>query len=382
MTTPPGITSLRNPTDLRDPRSFDHVGRDVGASSLVSGEVLAQLARDDERIVCGTADIQFVTHLAEFRLEHPERMFQFGIAERTMVGAAAGMAACGYRPYVSTFACFLGLLAYENIRTDLAYPNLPARLLATHAGISMGFFGTSHHATEDISAMRSIANLTVLSPCDGPSYAALLRATVEHPGPIYFRLGRGRDERVHHGALAGFRPGPPVPVHQGGERLVIVATGATVAPSVQAARALAGELGEEVATVLDAHTLKPFDAETVAAAVGEETRVLVVEEHNVEGGLGTIVREALDERGIHNPLYKHGLHDEYAIVGPPMHLYAYYGLDAAGIAVVARRLLDRREPPAAGERLWTDADRERTLREIQGRRQDRTPPAATKGLAG
>jgi transketolase len=366
-----GIRSLRNPTDLRDPRSFDHVGRDAGGSSLVSGEVLAEIGRGDERIVCGSADIEYVTHLAEFRLEHPDRVFQFGIAERTMVGAAAGMATFGYIPYVSTFASFLGLLAYENIRTDLAYPNLPVRLLATHSGISMGFFGTSHHATEDIAATRAIANLTVLSPCDGPSYAALLKATVERPGPIYFRLGRGRDPVVHDGDLSGFAPGDPTPVHRGGDALLILSTGAMVAPSVAAAGALAGELGGEVATVLDVHTLKPFGGAAVAAAVAAGTRVLVVEEHNVEGGLGSIVREELAAHGISAPLYKHGLRDEFAITGPPAHLYSYYGLDADGIATVGRRLLERDAAPAAGEALWTERDRERVLGEIVASRSRR-----------
>lgn len=352
-----GIRSLRNPTDLRDPRSFDHVGRDAGASSLISGEVLAELGCTDERIVCGTADIEYVTHLAEFRLVHPERIFQYGIAERTMVGAAAGMATFGFIPYVSTFASFLGLLAYEHIRTDLAYPNLPVRLLATHSGISMGFFGTSHHATEDIAATRAIADLTVLSPCDGPSYAALLRSTVDLPGPIYFRLGRGRDPVVHDGDLSGFAPGDPTLVHRGGEQLLIVATGAMVAPSVAAAGLLAEEIGHGVSTVLDAHTLKPFAGDAVAERVAPGTRVLVVEEHNIEGGLGSIVQESLAERGVHAPLYKHGLRDEFAVTGPPAHLYSYYGLDPTGIATVGRRLLELGDRPAPTAPLWADSDR-------------------------
>jgi transketolase len=363
-TRPADIRALRNPTDLRDPRSFDHVGRDIGASSLVSGAVLAEIGREDERIVCGTADIEYVTHLAEFRLEHPERVFQFGIAERTMVGAAAGMATFGYIPYVSTFASFLGILAYENIRTDLAYPGLPVRLLATHSGISMGFFGSSHHATEDIAALRAVAGLTVLSPSDGPSYGALLRATVDHPGPIYFRLGRGRDPDLHTGDMTGFGPGDPTPLRTGSGRLLIVSTGSMVAPCVAAAEALAEELGEDVATVLDAHTLKPFGGDAVAAAVGPDTRVLVVEEHNVEGGLGSIVREALAERGVDAPLYNHGLHDEFSVTGPPAHLYAYYGLDRDGIATVAKRLLERDGRPGPGELLWERADREAAARAV------------------
>jgi transketolase len=365
------IRELRRKTDLVDPRSFDHVGRDAGAGRLISGDILAELARNDDRIVCGTADLQFVTHLAEFRLQYPERMFQFGISERTMVGAAAGMASVGYVPYISTFACFLGILAYENIKTDLAYPSMPVRLLATHAGISMGFFGTSHHATEDISAMRSIANLMVVSPCDGPSFAALLRATVDHPGPIYFRLGRGREEAVHAEGAPEICSGAPVEVRSGGTRILAVATGAMVAPCAQAADLVAEKLGERMVSVFDANVLKPFRPESLLAAIDEETRILVVEEHNTEGGLGTIVQEALAQHGVHNPVYKHGLHDEYSIVGPPLHLYAYYGLDSSGIASVMERLALRTSRPSACERLWNDDDRQQALDEIVTRRLER-----------
>ena len=362
------IRSLRHQVELLDPRSFDHVGRDAGASSLISGSVLAELARTDPRIVCGTADIQFVTHLAEFRLEHPDRLFQYGISERTMLGAAAGMAASGLIPYVSTFAAFLGILGYENIRTDIAYPNLPVRLLATHTGISMGFFGTSHHATEDISALRAVANLMILSPSDGPSYAALLKSTVDHKGPIYFRLGRGRDRDLYGAEVEGLAPGQPIPVRGGTANVVILSTGALVAPSVDAADELNGRLGTGAVAVYDVHTLKPLDLDNVLEALGDDTVVLVVEEHNVEGGLGTMVVEHLAQRGVTNPVHKHGLQDEYVIVGPPAHLYTYYGLDAAGIATVAERLSSSGAGLPRTVPVWTPEDRARALDQVRARK--------------
>ena len=379
MSTTRTIRDLRRTTDLQDKRSFDHIGRDAGASSLITGETLAEIGGTNSKIVCGTADIQFVTHLAEFRLKFPERFFQFGISERNMIGAAAGLAASGFIPYVATFACFLGGLGYENIRTDLAYTKLPVRLLATHAGVAMGFFGTSHHATEDIAALRAVANLMILSPSDGPSLAALLKATVDHQGPIYFRLGRGRDVAVHPTPAFITGPGEPIIVNQGGGDVLIVSTGSMVAPSIMAAKALATKAGREVATVFDVHTIKPFYADTIAAAVETGTKVLVVEEHNVEGGLGTIVTEALLDRGLSPWLYKHGFYDEFSIVGPPQHLYRYYGLDAEGIATVAARLGDAGARPQARS-LWTVADRQAALLSVHDRRQDRSP-SATKGAA-
>lgn len=349
---PPGL--MRNPTDLRSARSFDHVGRDAGSEGLIAGAVLADLADDDERIVAACADLKYVTRMSLFEARHPARFFQFGIAERNMLTAAAGMASCGLIPYVATFACFSGILGYEAIRTDHAYPNLPVRVIATHAGIGMGFFGTSHHATEDIAALRAVAGLTILSPADSAGTESLLRSTVELPGPIYFRLGRGRDRRVYDAPPDSYGPGAPPRVAREGSELLLVSTGTMVGECMEAARRLADD--GIVPTVLDVHTLKPFDAESVALQAGRHRVVITVEEHNVEGGLGTLVREAVAEAGLTVPVRKHGLRDEFALIGPPTHLYSHYGLDPAGIATVVSRALN--DPGAS---LWTGDDRQRVL---------------------
>lgn len=357
---------MRNRTDLRDPGSFDHVGRDKG-SQFVAGRVLADLADHDQRIVAGAADLTYVTQMTQFRERHPQRYLQFGISERHMFSAAAGLATCGLLPYMATFASFSGILAFENIRTDLAYPNLPVRVLATHAGIAMGFFGTSHHATEDIAALRAVAGLTVVSPADPNSTEALLRATADLPGPVYFRLGRGREGEVYGALPEDFALGAPQPVRQGRD-LLLVSTGAMVSRCVQAAGLLAA--GGVSATVLDVHTLKPFPAGAVAAHAERHPAVVAVEEHSTEGGLGTMVTEALAERGLRLPVYKHGLRDEFGIVGPPTHLYRYYGLDAEGVAEVGRRLLDLSDGWFArgGAALWTGRDKARVLEQSRTRR--------------
>src|SRR5699024_4565608 len=124
----------------------------------------------------------------------PDRFVQFGISEQHMVSAPAGMATTGVTPFVATFASFIRLLCCEQIRMDVAYTKLPVRLIGHHTGIAMGFYGTSHHATEDISTMRAIAGLTVVSPADGPQLRAAIRASAHWPEPIYFRTSRGRDE--------------------------------------------------------------------------------------------------------------------------------------------------------------------------------------------
>ncbi len=343
----------RPQADLRDASSFDHVGRDAGAN-FAAGETLADLADTDGRIVVGCADLTYVTRLAVFGARHPERLFYYGISERNMLGAAAGLATTGLIPYVCTFASFSAILGYENIRTDHAYPCLPVRILATHAGISMGFFGTSHHATEDLAALRAVAGLRIVSPCDPNSTRALIRATVDDPGPVYFRVGRGRESTVYPGEPA-FMP-MQASILREGKDLLIVATGLMVQEALGAADVLAG-LGV-TATVADVHTIKPFPGEHLAGLAAVHSRVVTVEEHTVEGGLGTMTVEALAAHGVATPLFKHGLRDEYALVGPPTRLYRYYGLDPAGIAIVGERLLGRRaSPPLVAESLWTADDR-------------------------
>jgi len=357
---------MTEPT-LRDPRSMSGDGyRHLQGGLVTFGRGLADLADHDERIVVGSADLTVSTLLTEFTARHPNRSFQFGISERNMVSAAAGLASTGLRPYVSTFAAFASLMCLEQIRTDLAYPNMPVRIVATHAGLALGFLSTSHHATEDLAALRGIANLTVLSPSDGATAVALAEATVDWPTPIYFRLGRGRDEGTYAAVPAGYGPGAPF-VARTGSDLLIVATGIMVKRSLEAADALRGH--GIAAEVVDVHTIKPFPAAALADIAASHVAVLTVEEHNVEGGLGSLVAEALFRAGVSIPLYTHGLHDEFAIIGPPNHQYRYYGLDPEGIDIVARRLLEYRagKQRRSPDMLWFEADRNRVLQESGGK---------------
>jgi len=360
---------MRRAADLRDPASFDHVGRDKGAH-FIAGDVLAELADTDPRIVCGTADLKYVTQLAGFAGRHPDRFFEFGISERNMLSAAAGLATIGFLPYVSTFACFSGILGFEIIRTDHAYPGLPVRILATHAGISMGFFGTSHHATEDISALRAVAGLTIVSPSDRHSVEALVRGTVEVPGPVYFRMSRGQEDDLYTAIPDGYLQQSPYLVRDGRDA-ALVSTGVMVRECALAAEALAADYGISVA-VLDVHTLKPFPAARIAEMLAGIPVIVTVEEHNVDGGLGSMVAEALAEAGSAGRVRKHGLLDEFAIVGPPTHLYAYYGLDASGIATVLGRAAGivpgAGEPSGGAAQLWAPSDRAGVLSRYRARR--------------
>jgi transketolase len=239
---------------------------------------------------------------------------------------------------VATFAPFVGLLAGEHIRTDLAYPGLPVRVIAHHAGIAIGFYGTSHHATEDLGLMRSIAGLTVVCPCDATATEAALRQTADLPGPVYFRVGRGRDVPVYDATEARWTFGEATVLREGGD-LTIVANGVTVSAALEAAAVLGAD-GIE-ASVIDAHTVRPFDGATIAEHAGRSKRLLVAEEHNVVGGVASACAEALVEHGLADVrMARIGMPaDEYSLIGPPTHLYRHYGMDAAGIEDKARELL-------------------------------------------
>jgi transketolase len=288
---------------------------------------LIELVEQGHPVVAGTADLQYSNGLAGFAQRFPERFTQFGISEQNMVSAAAGMATTGVIPYVATFASFLALLCCEQIRMDVAYCKLPVRLIGHHTGISLGFYGTSHHATEDIAIMRSIANLAVVSTADGPSLAAALKATVDYPLPIYFRIARGHDPVVYENGV-DFQLGKAI-VHGIGTEVSIIACGTPVAAAKQAVEALRAE-GRSVG-LIDMHTIKPLDEDAIVEASARSKVILTVEEHNVLGGLGGAVAEVLAERGKGARLVRHGIYDEYSLIAPPTHLYRHYRLDAAGI---------------------------------------------------
>lgn len=303
--------------------------------SLVAGEELADMADERDDILVMTADLMTSNRTGDFAARHPARFVNVGIAEQNMVSMAAGLATCGFVPYVSTFASFASLLCAEQLRTDLAYPGLKVRVLAHHAGISMGFYGTSHHAVEDIAITRSIAGMTVATAADAAATRALLRATVDHDGPVYLRLGRGREKPVY-AEPPSVELGRFLTVREGTDATVI-ATGIGVHAAAEAADRLA-EDGLRL-RVLDAIFVKPLDRDAVLAAARESGGILVVEEHNVLGGLGGAVAEVLALAGVGTRVRFHGIQDEYALIAPPTHLYRHYGFTADGIASRVRELL-------------------------------------------
>lgn len=322
---------------LKDPQSSQGISV-ASVPAFVAGAELADLADTDERIVVLTADLAHANRTIDFAQRHPDRFFGMGVAEQNMISVAAGMASAGLIPYAATFAAYVALLACEQIRTDCAYTGMPVRVLGHHSGMSLGFYGTSHHSLEDLAIMRSIADLTVVCAADASQLRSILRASLDHPGPMYIRLGRGRDPQVYPEPPAGFTIGRAIRLREGSD-ITLIATGSQVHASVAAADALAA--AGISARVVDMHTIKPFDAAEAVAAARETGAVLTVEEHNVTGGLGAAVAEALADAGAATRFRRLGVPDEHVLLGPPAALYAHYQLDAPGVEAVARDLLAR-----------------------------------------
>jgi transketolase len=321
---------------LADDATWD-MATSLGLSpQLTTGAVLIELVEAGHDIVVCTADLGRPTQVINFGRKYPDRYFNFGIAERNMIGAAAGLATTGHLPVLSNYSFFLALMGVENIRNDICYPGLNVRMIGTHSGIAMGFYGTSHHCNEDIGALRAIAGLTLMAPCDGQAISAALRATIAHPGPIYFRVGRGREKPVYD-QPPDWRIGGSNTLREG-RHATVLAIGNLVAASLEAAALLKDE-GIELG-VVDMYSITPIDRDPIRRAARQGV-VITAEEHNVSSGFGSAVAEVIAEQGLGARLVRIGMPDQYSLLGPPTHLYKHYGLDADGVAAAVRRALEK-----------------------------------------
>ncbi|HEY7199292.1 MAG TPA: transketolase C-terminal domain-containing protein [Candidatus Dormibacteraeota bacterium] len=303
------------------------------ARPKVLGRELLRLVEERDDVVVLSADMGAA--VSEVRDRHPGRYFELGIAETNTVSVAAGMAACGLVPYVVSMGPFGAIKCAEQLRADVTYTRLPVRFVARLSGLAMGFFGTSHHAVEDIAIARSLTNLTVVAPCDERSTAALLRSTIDHDGPVFYRVSEGVEHEVY-GEEPVIERGRFVTV-RGGTDATVIATGVGVGAALGAARLL--ELEDISVEVLDAAYLKPLDEEEILRAAGTTGAILTVEEHSVVGGLGAAVAEVLGRYGAPARLRVHGLPDEDLDVALPAVLLERYRLTPAGVADEVRELL-------------------------------------------
>jgi transketolase len=305
------------------------------ATREVYGKVLVSLSETNKNIVVLTADLMRSNKTGDFARAYPKRFFNFGIAEQNMMAAAAGLAVSGKIPFVTTFAVFASLRCCEQVRTDIAYPKLNVRIISTHSGLSMGNGGTTHHSTEDIAIMRSMANMTVIVPADANECAKALIESIEYPGPVYMRLGRGAEPIVYKTDY-DFKIGRAVTVMDGKD-VTIIACGITVMAAIKAARRLTQE-GINT-RIIDMHTIKPLDTGIVIKAAKETGIIITAEEHNIIGGLGGAVAETLADAGLGIKFKRLGLPDIYSVIGAPDDLYERYGIDQNGIYNAVKSLI-------------------------------------------
>jgi transketolase len=309
---------------------------------LVFGETLMELGAENDRIVVLDADVSSSTQTKHFAAKFPDRFFNFGIAEANMVSAAAGLASCGYVPFVSTFALFLSLRAGDQMRAQIAYPSLNVKLIGGYAGLSDFADGASHQSVEDIAIMRAVPNVTIVSPCDLGETRMAVRAIAAHDGPVFLRISRDVVSDLF-GEDHPFEIGRGVVVREGTD-VAIVATGPVLRLALQAAERLADD-GVET-RVIDMHTIKPLDCELIARAAEEIGAIVTVEEHNVFGGLGSAVCETVCSY-VPVPVVRVGIPDRFGESGPYPEILQRAGLDvehvadAAGKAIEMKKSLER-----------------------------------------
>ena len=306
------------------------------ATRAAYGEALTALAEAYPELVVLDADLSGSTMSAGFAKAHPDRFYNMGIAEADMMGVAAGLAACGKRPFASSFAMFAAGRAWEQVRNSIAYPRLNVKVVGSHGGLSVGEDGATHQCIEDYAIMRAIPGMMVVSPCDGPEMTQAVKALLDYDGPAYLRLGRLAVECVTD-TVPGyqFQLGKGVTLRDGTD-VTVIATGMMVQMALKAADALAGE-GISV-RVLDMHTIKPLDEALVLQAARETGAIVTSEEHNIVGGLGSAVAEYLSGT-CPVPVVRHGVADVFGRSGKAKLVLEHFGLSPAGIAEKVRQAL-------------------------------------------
>lgn len=301
------------------------------ATRMAYGQALCDLGDKYDFIVMD-ADLSGSTQTGMFAKKFPDRFFNCGIAEQNMLSVAAGIATTGKPVFVSSFAMFAVGRAYEQIRNSVCYPNLNVKICASHAGVTVGEDGATHQYCEDLSVLRTVPHLTVVSPADSVEAYAAMEAVLKHDGPVYVRLGRYAVPTVFDKESYNFELGKAVPLCEGDDA-VVFATGIMVAAALEAKEILAAE-GINI-SVVNVHTIKPIDKETVIKYAKKTGKVVTAEEQTVVGGLGGAVAEVLSENAP-TLMRRVGLNDRFGRSAPAGELLERYNLNAAGIVAAVK----------------------------------------------
>lgn len=301
------------------------------------GKALVELGKTNPDVVVLSADVSNSDHSYMFEEVFPDRFFNVGIAEQSLVDVAVGLAYSGLIPFANTFAFLFATRALEMVRTHICYGQANVKLMGAYAGLSDSFDGPTHHSVTDVAIMRSLPNMTIVIPSDPLGVAKLLPQVAAWPGPVFFRLNRNEvpvlfddsyDPKI--GQAITLRPGDDV---------TLICAGLMVSRCLDAADVLAGE--GITARVLEVHTIKPLDHDSILQAARETGALVTVEEHSIVGGLGGAVTEAVTD-ACPVPVKRVGLADRFAETGPYFEMLDRYGMSVADIAAAARRALAAR----------------------------------------
>lgn len=298
------------------------------------GEALAELGAKNDKIVVMDADLSHATMTSIFAAKYPNRFFNFGLAEANLMCAAAGFAHSGLIPFASTFALFGTGRAYEQIRNSISYVNANVKFGLSHSGLSVGEDGGSHQSIEDIALMRVLPGMTIFVPCDPIETKKAVFAAAEINGPVYIRVARPIVETITTNETP-FIPGK-ANIMKDGSDICIMATGLMLPDALKAADMLATE-GIH-ASVVNFHTIKPFDTECVLKMAEQCGAVVTAEEHSIIGGLGSAVAEVLAGHSCAK-FVRVGIQDKFGKSGKPADLFAAYGLTAENITAQCKSLI-------------------------------------------
>jgi len=304
------------------------------ATRAAYGAALADLGEKYDFVVMD-ADLSGSTQTGIFAKKFPERFINCGIAEANMISSAAGIAATGVPVFASSFAMFAVGRAYEQIRNSVAYPELNVKICASHAGITVGEDGATHQYCEDIAVMRSIPNMTIVNPADAVEAYAATEAILKKEGPVYFRLGRYAVPIIFDENDYKFELGKAAVIKDGSD-VAIFATGVMVAAAIEAEKKLS-EKGISAA-VINIHTIKPIDEETIIRYAKKCGKIVTAEEHTVIGGLGSAVADVCSEK-CPTPIERVGINDVFGRSGKAGELLDLYNLNADGIVEKVMKVL-------------------------------------------
>lgn len=293
----------------------------------IFGGYMVELGAKDESVVVVNADLMGTCRNRTFVETYPKRAFNVGIAEQNMISFAAGLAHEGFKVYTFSMAPFISMRACEQVRTDVAYGNLNVRMLATYAGISGGISGATHWGIEDCGIMTAIPNMVVIEPCDPIQAKQIMEYTLLHKGPIYIRSSVEPVPNIYNDDYC-FELGKASIAFEGNDGAFICA-GITVKYAVEAAKKIEEEKGKHI-RVVDMHTLKPIDRDAIVSAAKTEN-VVVAQDHNVIGGLGSLVATVIAEKGISSKFLIRGVKDEFATMAHAPYLYKNYEYDTDGL---------------------------------------------------